>query len=118
LFTVLGWRAAPENLRKASIALIIPLLAVTYLFGKFREPRQLDAYIPLAIAFGICTLRPAMQMRALAHHNTHSFEAQTEGPARRLIKKPRDVRGALVSSALFVRETTWLQSFSAARLRL
>ena len=73
LFTVLGWRAAPYRLRKASVALIVPLLGVTYLFGKFREPRQLDAYIPLAIAFGICALVPPKQATRTAPEKASSF---------------------------------------------
>jgi hypothetical protein len=53
LLTLLGWKAAPSLVRQIAISLAIPLLAVTYLFGKFREPRQLDAYIPVAVALAL-----------------------------------------------------------------
>lgn len=55
LLTVAGWKAAPMKLRKMA-ALAIPLLVVTYLFGKVREARLLDAYIPVAVAFGVGAL--------------------------------------------------------------
>jgi len=56
LLTILGWKAAPRMVRQMAV-LAIPLLAVTYLFGKFREARQVDAYIPVAVAFGLCGLQ-------------------------------------------------------------
>jgi hypothetical protein len=57
LCTALGWRSAAPGLRRSALFLMIPLFAVTFLFGKFREPRQFDAFIPLAIAFALSAMR-------------------------------------------------------------
>ncbi|MFZ0932998.1 MAG: hypothetical protein WB579_00690 [Bryobacteraceae bacterium] len=56
LFTVWGWKSAPQMLRRSAF-LLLPLFGVTYVFGKFREPRQFDAFIPLAIGFALSALR-------------------------------------------------------------
>jgi hypothetical protein len=45
-----SWRSGDAFLKRAT--LLFPLLlAVTYLFGQFQEPRQFDAFIPIVIGF-------------------------------------------------------------------
>lgn len=54
--TVFGWNVASRRLRRSALFLLVPLLAVTYLFGQFNESRQFDAFIPVAIALALCAL--------------------------------------------------------------
>ncbi len=55
LCTVLGWSEASRRLR-CSAFMLVPLLAVTYVFGQFEESRQFYAFIPIAIAFALSAL--------------------------------------------------------------
>jgi hypothetical protein len=66
LFTLWGWNSAPQVLRRGAF-LVLPLFGVTYLFGKFREPRQFDAFIPLAIGFALSALRAGSRRTGLTH---------------------------------------------------
>ena len=51
----MGWKYAPRILRCA--ALSFPgLIVVTFLFGKFDEPRQFDAFIPTCVGFIACLI--------------------------------------------------------------
>jgi hypothetical protein len=56
LCTVFGWKSASGLLRRAAVFLIVPLFAVTYLFGQLDESRQFDAFIPVAIGFALSGL--------------------------------------------------------------
>lgn len=49
----MGWNFAPRLLRCAAITLP-GLFLVTFLFGRFDEPRQFDAFIPVCIGFIAC----------------------------------------------------------------
>jgi hypothetical protein len=59
LCTMFGWNVASRQLRRGALFLLVPLVGVTYLFGQFDESRQFDAFIPVAIAFGLSALRLA-----------------------------------------------------------
>jgi len=63
LCTAFGWSAASGVLRRSAVFLLLPLVAVTYLFGLFDEPRQFDVFIPLAIAIALSAL-PRGDVRA------------------------------------------------------
>ena len=68
LLTAFGWESASPVLRRSAV-LIFPLLGVTFLFGKFREARQFDAFIPLAIAFALSALsKPDGEATAASTH--------------------------------------------------
>lgn len=56
-----SWRYADDFLKRA--ALLFPmLLAVTYLFGQFQEPRQFDAFIPVVIGFILSRIGVALRL--------------------------------------------------------
>jgi len=62
------WTAADRFLRKS--ALLLPLLiAVTYLFGQFHEPRQFDASIPVIIGFILSRIGSALMIRVSELNN-------------------------------------------------
>jgi len=66
----LGWKSAPVALRRCAI--LFPLLfATTFLFGQFNEPRQFDAFSPVAIALILCFV--AERMRFGSVEATHVF---------------------------------------------
>ncbi len=77
LFTLWGWKSAPQLLRRSAF-LLIPLFGVTYVFGKFREPRQFDAFIPLAIGFALCALRVGFRGAGLTDSDVSVTGAHAE----------------------------------------
>jgi hypothetical protein len=56
----IGFRVADPFLRRATI-LLPALVAVTFIAGKFREPRQFDAFIPIAIGLIVTCFKPEDQ---------------------------------------------------------
>lgn len=60
----LGWRHSTRLLRCATITLPA-LLLVTFLFGKFDEPRQFDGFIPVCAALIACWVRSVIYPQAV-----------------------------------------------------
>lgn len=56
-----SWRYGDAFLKRATL-LFPMLLAVTYLFGQFQEPRQFDAFIPVVIGFILSRVSAAVRI--------------------------------------------------------
>lgn len=76
LCTVFGWSEASRRLRSSAF-MLVPLLAVTYVFGKFEESRQFDAFVPAAIAFALSAL-PRVGSE-VAHEDEDHGSSHTSG---------------------------------------
>ncbi len=60
---MLGYRRAPQRLRRAII--LLPLLAATtFVYGQFHEVRQFDAFIPVLVALILCGIPGDIPLRA------------------------------------------------------
>ncbi|MCI0658337.1 MAG: hypothetical protein L0170_14895 [Acidobacteria bacterium] len=60
---LLGYRRAPQRLRRAII--LLPLLATTtFVYGQFHEVRQFDAFIPVLVALILCCIPGDIPLRA------------------------------------------------------
>jgi hypothetical protein len=83
-----GYRYSPGKLRAGMV--ILPAVALTtYLFGHYNEPRQFDAFIPIAVALTLCFIQAMtttggdrLAEPLLDRYSRNSDVAQGEGGLR------------------------------------
>src|SRR5579862_6103420 len=74
----LGWKHSPYLLKCAALSLP-ELIVITFLFGKFDEPRQFVAFVPACVGLIACWLRHALEKSAA--DNNYGLRADEEGLA-------------------------------------